>query len=464
MNMMKEFCRRRSNFKLFSFPAFLLALTLILISCIQKNEVYNIIEFTGNESVLNYSKSLTYVSFKSDSVYPAALLACENDLIFYGDELFIYTKSLGNKFQFDNTKIGGFINGKITTLDLHKRTEVLTWFKQMESTDLSQLQFVKVDSIIPEDYYPYLTRLAQLKPGIGIYYGGDPKILSKLVGLFNPKYLVGETINSGDFKLLSQLSDLEILVVALDDSVNTGPLPAMPALKNLCLTEVNSKVILDDKLLSANKSLERLTIMESARIDLSVLNPLKNLKELVISNFDTILNPGMIKNQKYLEVLSVVSEKSNWKSIPYDLKRIRWMSFSPDISQSAFNLFINSHPDLEVAEIIKNDTIRSLSPLLNLKKLYGLIISDTLTDLASVKSLKNLKYLSLPANVLKDKSSRDELRKLLPDTRIAANEGFCLGSGWLLIILPLVLLFRIADGKKAGKVSSIQGFADKHDI
>ena len=34
------------------------------------------------------------------------------------------------------------------------------------------------------------------------------------------------------------------------------------------------------------------------------------------------------------------------------------------------------------------------------------------------------------------------MRKSLPDVRLAANEGFCLGSGWLILIIPLIMMIR----------------------
>jgi hypothetical protein len=321
----------------------------------------------------------------------------------------------------------------------------------MKTADVSALEFLKIDSAIPEDYYPYLNDLAEIKPRIGLYYEGDLKDLSRLIKLFNPRYLIGEINHESDFGLLSGLTNLELLVVALNDSVNTGPLPAIPSLKHLFITKVNDKLVLNDKFLAENKSLERMTIMEAKRIDCSLLNPLNNLKELVIGNFDTIVRSDLIKNHTNLELLSVIGDKSEYDPVPDGLESIRWMTFSTDITQDAFNSFINNHLNLEVAEILKNDKISSLSPLLKLKNLYGLIVSDTLTDLASVKSLKNLKYLSLPANVLKDKSMKDDLQKLLPGTRIVANEGFCLGSGWLLLIVPLVLIFSLVARKKSLK-------------
>lgn len=427
---------------------FFCMLILLFISCQQKPEPYSILEFTGNDAVMNYSKSLYMYSQKADSINPTALLAGEGDLICYGDEFFVYRKSLGNKFQFKISNEGGYINGKITTLNLMKSETVIPWFKQMKTTDLSALEFIKIDSAVHEKYYPYLTELASIKPGIGLYYDGDMNDISRMIKLFNPRYLVGEIIYGSDFKLLSGLTNLEILVTTLNDSVNTGPLPAIPGLKHLFLSKGDEKVVLDDKFLSENRLLERMTFADSKRIDFSLLKPLGNLKELVLCNFDTIENFDLINNHVNLEVLSIISEESGYIPISKGLQNLRWMTFSPDVTQSAFDSFINNHLNIKIAEIFSNDTISSLSSLLKLRNLYGLTITDTLTDLASVKSLKNLRYLSLPSSVLEDKSVKEDLQKMLPDTRIVANEGFCLGSGWLLLIIPLVLCFNILANKK----------------
>jgi hypothetical protein len=431
---------------------FLFILVLLIISCQPKHEPYSILEFTGNDAVMNYSKSLYMYSQKADSINPTALLAGEGDLICYGDEFFVYRKSLGNKFQIKISNEGGYINGKITTLNLAKSETVMPWFKQMKTTDLSALEFIKIDSAVPEKYYPYLTDLASIKPGIGLYYDGDINDISRMIKLFNPRYLVSEIIYGSDFKLLSGLTNLEILVTTLNDSVNTGPLPAMPRLKHIFLSKGDEKVVLDDKFLSENKLLERMTFADSKRIDFSLLKPLVNLKELVLCNFDTIENFDLINNHVNLEVLSIISEESGYIPVSDGLQNLRWMTFSPDVTQSAFDSFINNHLDIEIAEIFSNDTISSLSPLLKLRNLYGLTITDTLTDLASVKSLKNLRYLSLPSSVLEDKSVKEDLQKMLPDTRIVANEGFCLGSGWLLLIVPLVLCFSFLSQKRFRRV------------
>jgi hypothetical protein len=128
------------------------------------------------------------------------------------------------------------------------------------------------------------------------------------------------------------------------------------------------------------------------------------------------------------------------------------MTFYDNATQDGFNSFIESHPNLEVVELINNDTIKNIQSLLNLKKIEGLIVTDKPTDLATIKSLKTLKYLSLHEDILNDTIIKTELQKSLPDTRIVPNHGICLGSGWLLLIIPFILLIRAFIRQKSGKV------------
>ena len=333
-----------------------------------------------------------------------------------------------------------------------RNDEMIPWFKQMKSTDISELGFVHFDSIAAESYIPYLIDLAEIKPDIGLGYEGDLKDLNRILEIFKPKFIVGINIPQKDFGFLSGLNNLEFLSASLNDSIYTIPLPAMPTLKHLILADIRKDAIKCDDFLINNKQLEKLTILGSDNFDLLFIEPLNSLKELTINGTDTIENFDLLKNHKKIELLSVTGVKLNNNMTLKELPDIRWMSFYEDATQDGFNLLIESHPDLEVVEIINNDTINNLQPLLNLKKLYGLTVTDTITDLNTVKSLKNLKYLSIPDNVFNDSIIKAELIKSLPDTRIVANQGVCLGSGWLLLIIPLILMFRVFTQQKSRKI------------
>ncbi len=433
-------------FLFYLFPAFMIVMIFSITSCKEKPHPWSVLEFSGKGSVMNYSKSPLLTSYESDSANPTALIARDGDLLMLNDNGIFYYRGIydQNKFQFKSTEEADYINGKIVSVNIPKKKNIIPWLSQINSTDLSKLDFLRIDSLIPENYMPWLTELAKTKPGIGLgYYGGELKNISELFKLFNPRIIIGGTIYQKDYNILSGLDNLELLLVSLEDSVSNGPLPPMPHLKQLILGDMKNEAMLTNNLLINNKQIEKLVIVNSHTFNFALISPLVNLKELIINGSDTIENSDLIKNHRNLEVLSVISKTFKIGNEVNELPDIRWMSFSSDITQNEFNLFLEKHPDLEVAEIIKNDTISSLRSLLSLKKLYGLTITDTLTDYATIKSLKNLKYLSLPDKIIKDSIKKTELNRLLPGTKIVANQGFCLGSGWLLLIIPLILLFSI---------------------
>jgi hypothetical protein len=308
----------------------------------------------------------------------------------------------------------------------------------MNDTDISDLGFLYFDSILAESYLPYITDLAKTKPEIGLGYDGPLMDMTPLFGIFKPEFIVGARVSQDEFDILSGLTTLKFLLAAFDDSAYAISLPAMPELKQLVITGIEENAIKTDDFLINNKQIEKLTIMGSGSMDLSLIKPLENLKQLVISGTDTIFGFDIIPGSKHLELLSVDGVKEGADLTLKKISGIRWVTFYEEETQPAFNSFIESHPDLEVVEILDNEAIIDLHLLESLGRLYGLTVSDTLTDFNTIKSLKNLKYLSLPSELLEDSTFKADLQSLLPGTVIVPNQGVCLGSGWLLLIVPLM--------------------------
>ena len=443
MKVLNDICSRIRLRRLQLFFPFLVLLIILISSCNEKSKNYSILEFTGDGGVLNYSKSLLLISHVSDSINPTALMAGTGDLIMFGDNEFLYHReSSQNKFAFKTINGVDYLNNKIYSMTIPGNDNMIPWFKEMKNRDISTLDFLYFKSKIQESYFPYLNDLAKTKPGTGLGYGEKFGDMAGLLKIFNPGFIIGPSLSTKDFNQLSGLTNLELLLVSLKDSLYNDPLPAMPGLKQLFLGDIDDKAVITDDFLVNNKQLERLIIMKSGRFDFSIIKPLNNLKELIVSGFDSVENMNLIKSHKQLQVLSITGEKFRYDSPLKELADIHWMTFSPNTTQDEFKMLVESHPDLEVVEIINNKVINNLHPLLQLKKIYGLSVTDTLTDIATLKSLKNLKYLSIPKNVFNDSLRKAALQNSLPDTRIYANQGFCLGSGWLLLIIPLILVFR----------------------
>ena len=436
-----------------SFSSFVAMVILLLTSCTSMTEPYSILEFSGVEGINNFSKSYFLMLNESDSINPNVIMGSRGDLFWCDEYLFRYNGiSPQNKFKFKSTDSVLYVNDKIISIDIPVKGDTVPWFKNLKEHDFSALQFINVNSKITDSYLTCLTDLAKIKPDAGIFLQGDLEDMAGLLKIFNPRTIIGTFISRSDYDQLSKLTNLEMLMISLTDSVITDPLPFMPALKQLFLTELNDNIELTNDFLVNNKQIEKLVIQKSGELDLSILQPLDNLKELVINISDNILNFNLINDNARLEVLSVTGDNLAYNPNQIKLPLLRWMAFSSNVTQEEFNSFIDTHPDLEVIELIENDTIGSLKALSKLSKLYGLTVNDTITDIEAIKTLGKLRYLSLPKDFLDDPVKKAEIQKSLPDTQIAVNEGFCLGSGWLLLIIPLVLITRFFRNKERHKI------------
>ena len=435
---------------------FILFLLMIFFnSCKNHPESYSVLEFTGTDEISNLSKSYFLMLNESDSINPVVILGSKGDLFWCDEYLFVYNDpSAQNRFLLRQTDTILYVNDKIYSIEIPVKDDTIPWFRNLSEYDFSKLQFINVQSNLPDSYLPYLKGLAEIKPDAGIYLTGDFSDLTGLLEIFNPRIIAGTSIFRSDYDRLSGLTNLEVLMITLNDSVITDPLPAMPQLKQLFLTELDDDIVLTNNFLINNKQIERLIIQTSGSLDISMLNPLDNLKELVINVSEDIKNPDLINGHTKLEVLSVTGDDLIYDPGVIRLPLLRWMAFSSNATQEEFDSFIDTHPDLEVIELIKNDTISSLQALSKLSKLYGLAVNDTVTDIATIKTLSGLKYLSLPGDFLADPVKKAEIKSSLPGTRIVANEGFCLGSGWLLLLIPLILMFRFFDRRPQNGIKS----------
>ena len=61
-----------------------------------------------------------------------------------------------------------------------------------------------------------------------------------------------------------------------------------------------------------------------------------------------------------------------------------------------------------------------------------------------VAGLKGMDYLAVPVELPDDSLKFRELMGKMPDTVIVPSAGLCLGTGWILLIIPLMAIFGVA--------------------
>ncbi len=71
----------------------------------------------------------------------------------------------------------------------------------------------------------------------------------------------------------------------------------------------------------------------------------------------------------------------------------------------------------------------------------------------SLYGLKQLRYLALDENLVKDPRKIANLQKALPDCKIARLEGVCMGSGWILFLLPVLVAAILMDIRRKRRLN-----------
>jgi len=428
---------------------FLLALIISIAYLFKNEKSFVVVKLYGHDPAINLSKNYNFAFFSSLRNNKQSMLAEEGDVLVYNNTFIHFTNTENDSMHVDDSGDSlVFVNGKINTIVVDNKNhneELLPWFREMKPSDLSNLGAIYFESKIPDNYVPYLKEIGQLKPNTTIYVGDDDSVnmqesYNKLADFFSPRFVMA-SMKQKQLPLLGRWKNAECLYLEITDSVITELLPALPALKQ-CIFYGDDIKKIDASFFSKNKQLEKLTLICKLKND-SLLQPLRNLEELTINNKDDTTDLSAIKGKfNNLTVLIVSGTAANIESLGA-LKSLRWLGLPANATQVQFNNLSAQLPDLEVLELTGSDSIRNLAPLQQFPSLKGLVITDTVIDKTSLFALKKLRYLSLPEGNLKDSVYLPALEKALPGCIIVPNTGACLGSGWLLLLAPAVILLSL---------------------
>jgi hypothetical protein len=399
---------------------------------------------------LNYTRSWQTLGSTSRSCDTVAIPAAEGDLVMFSGpwdafDYFRYDLSDGQilSFEYDTMLPGAtFMNGKLLSIFMDYETK---WQHELTDQQIGELRVIHTgEDPMTEKMYELLGRIAAVNKDVGLVFeGGDREEFHKVVSMFRPEwmaipdsllpagddrllknmkdldllYLVGT--DAGDFDIPDGLTDLESLIIDYSSSSDTVPihLEKLRGLESLTLVGYDAPLLSGSDL---PQSLNSLYLVSCESIgDLSWLNKYPMLRELGMARCDS------------LEEFSVLDE----------IPSLRWLSLPPRVSQEDFTRIISRHRDLEGLEMIGCEDVTDLSPLNQLKKLESLALDLRKVDFESLKQLPAIKLI-----VINEKHFTEEgteiagLKKALPQTYIVPGSGYCLGSGWLLLMLPFLLM------------------------
>lgn len=439
------------------------AIAIVMFIITSKNENrYTVIQMNAKNGGYNLSKGFITYQFKYDSLYKQALLAERNDILLFGDHAYYLQDptidSIAVNIENDTAV---YINGELNTIILDSSFDITAVLEKLTEQEIRTLQSICVNTKIPASCFPYLEKIARINKNVSIQFfeeedstGAFVQDLKKMTSLFNPRFFL-VALEEDQLSVLAGLKNLECLYLTintkqkeLSDELNNNGLIAqkvieikkqLPPLSSLkqCILVGDLPYMLPANFFSNDPQLERLTV--SAEQDLSFIDPLKNLSELNLL-FNKLDVAELSNRGKNLEVLGLYGDTcKNINSLP-NIPRLTWLALPKNISQQDFNTIITAGKQLEVLQLQHNASLKDLSTLKQLTTLRGLIIADSVADTGTLHSLSQLRFLSIPEENFENAGSINSLQKSLPGCIIVPNSGACLGSGWLLLLLPFVLL------------------------
>ncbi|MDY6863325.1 MAG: leucine-rich repeat domain-containing protein [Thermodesulfobacteriota bacterium] len=418
----------------------------------KQKETYQIVELKGAQSYYNFSKSnLTWtVSNNKDGL--SALPVFHKDLVAVmfnnkgnNEDFFIYQylKNDGNSLEFSNQHSRFLLNDKIITVRIDDNNEIINWLGNISFKELENLRSIIISKKLPSNYLYLLKKISDVKPDIGILIEDEIKDVHEILKMFNQTWLVVPDLsfNQKIFESIRTLNNLELLYID-GSSTDIDKLLKLPKLTKLIITNLSQPQ--EDTFFKSTKKLRSLSIIHSKITNIKFLNNFSNLTELNLIECNSLVDISNIHNLTNLKVINLTGcDKLQEISKINQLPSLLWFSFPEKINQKDFKGFIKAHKNIEVLELIGCKNIQHIDLLKQLNRLYFLSINNMDIDINSLFDLQELKYLSISKDILNDPAKISKVQNNLPNTTIIPNAGVCLGSGWLLLIIPIIIVMKM---------------------
>lgn len=415
------------------------ALIVTIVSCESpRSPLYY--TFEGYHMALNYS---SFGGQHEDSVLATPVIPAMDGDILTGEDFIVLAKGQSDKtLVFTDTanhlRLGGFIH----SLRISELSEMVPALKDEE---LKKISLLVIDEIPTDEQFTILRRISYVNKSVSLNLSDEIEfrenesydLLKKLLPLFNPKFFSGN-LDEKSAELLAQEKELEALIIPGDDS-SLYILPKLPALKTAIL--MNDTIHPD--LFRNNPDIENIAILNTSVADTSLLKQFRNLKSIAYP-FCVSLDLSIFSKHKKLDRLMLYGDSIHNVIALKELTSLRWLHLPNETTQEQFDSIISIQTKLALLEINSGSNIYDLSKVSDCLSLKGLILyGDKMTYKKGLGKLTNLKYLALPEETYADSTYRNLVKKHFPNTTIVPNTGICLGSGWILLLIPMTILLWI---------------------
>ena len=421
----------------------------------------DIIQIEGASWACNISTSYGWFgsNIEVEGQNKLTLAASDGDLLYmFLDDLqfyYRYNSKDGKDLEltFDTLRaVSVYLNGELNYMELSEPSS-LEAFTSLTDTEIAQLSTLNFNGPLEDDILPILKEHEAQLQGLGLVLesGSTFSDLNELLAICRPEFLVLHNSSHLPEPDANNIRDgLELLWIE----------EGVPKLSKMvaCCGDLESLIIsgwepLPGEILplSSLKELNNLTLAESDLTSLQSIEFPESLQSLNLIFCDTLGNINKLEKLPNLRRLSLTAcDRVKNVTMLQNLESLRWISFPNSLTQQEFEGLAESLSQLEVAELLECYEITDLLPLQQLEDLKVLTLQLDKEQLAGLDSLSQLEVLILQDELFMDNPEWiKELRAALPQAQIVPGSGMCLGSGWLLLLLPLILLFRFCFRQKA---------------
>ncbi|MEN8203187.1 MAG: hypothetical protein ABFS28_11370 [Bacteroidota bacterium] len=418
---------------------------------------YEIITIQGVSWACNVNSSYAiFGSLAESELEPEVTLpVSDGDLLYMvggNDQEFYYRYSrrdgMNLVVRFDTLNANtACLNGQLKSVELSDNQDSWELIKQLTDPQRKQLSTLHITGSLSDHSLSLLQQHESSLQGTGLLLEGECnlKLLGELLSICRPGWLMLEgPLNLPDPENCMALSHIELLWIEEESHQD-------PALFSHC-TNLESLIISGWKpgegellSLSGSGSLHTLTLAECGINDFSSIEFPTSLRRLHFIACDTLTDIRDIHKLKRLKGLSFSGSPHIQEILQLNaLTRIKWLGFPENVSQSEFASLLGSLSKLEAIELLGCQKIENISPLLNLNKLKILLVDLPIEKLADLGGLKDLNLLILASDHFEENPNWiGQIKTSLPSAVVVPGSGLCLGSGWILLLLPLVLLSRL---------------------
>jgi hypothetical protein len=365
------------------------------------------------------------------------LLLRDGDVACTEDSWFVYKDGDGASLDMSMREGCLFISGKPVAVS-PAREGGWDWLELASTEDLRRLRFLMLPDSLDEKGVSILNRLAAANPDLGLGILAISGYTS-VASFFRPRILIaGGGVPAAEMAgLLEGQGQIEVLSVSARDADDLGFLAKLPNLRRLVLEDWNPART--GPLPKGMRTLRSLVLAKPQITDVTAVSALSGeLEELSIvmsENVSSLQGLDQFYNLQTL-ILNMSPEVKDLSALT-GLKKLARIGLPPQITQEQFSTFVAGHPGLRIVELIQCDLITDFSPLNSLSGLTGLIVSGNMGNLETITGLESLSFLGLQAELFNTNPEKiQRIRALLPNTLVVPAAPLCLGSGWILLLLP----------------------------